>query len=143
MVCTFFGHRDTPHDIEERLKTVLTTLITQKGVDTFYIGHQGNFDFLAIKVVSKLNQEFTHINYSIVLAYLPTKKETFFTEDYSHTIYPELLDETPPKFAITKRNKWLIEQSDFVVTYIKHPFSNSEQFKKLAENKGKTVIDIA
>lgn len=142
MVCTFFGHRDTPHNIEERLKAVLTVLITQKGVDTFYIGHQGNFDFIAQKVVLKLKEEFPHINYSIVLAYIPAGKENFFTEDYEHTMYPEELESTPPKFAISKRNRWLIEHSDMVVTYVWHTFGGSSQFKELAEKLGRTVINI-
>ncbi len=142
MVCTFFGHRDTPHDVEERLKAVLTALITTKGVDTFYIGHQGNFDFIARKVVLKLKEEFPHINYSIILAYIPTDRENFFTKDYEHTIYPEELEKTPQRCAISKRNRWLIEHSDIVVTYVRHTFGSSSQFKELAEKRGRTVLNI-
>ena len=44
----------------------------------------------------------------------------------------------------TYRNKWMIERSDFVVTYVVHDAaSGAAQFKKLAERKGKTVIELS
>ena len=45
-VCTFFGHRDTPKKIEPILKSTLIDLIENKKVDLFYIGNQGNFDYM-------------------------------------------------------------------------------------------------
>ncbi|MBR5452389.1 MAG: hypothetical protein IKV36_05315 [Clostridia bacterium] len=45
MICTFFGHRDTPKCVEDKLRHVLLDLINSKNVTTFYIGNQGAFDF--------------------------------------------------------------------------------------------------
>ena len=39
--CTFFGHRDCLEMIKPKLKEVLIDLITNHGVDMFYVGHQG------------------------------------------------------------------------------------------------------
>lgn len=44
VACTFFGHRDCSETIKPRLREVLLDLITNHGVDMFYVGHQGQFD---------------------------------------------------------------------------------------------------
>ena len=46
MVCTFFGHRDTPRIAELILKEKIIYLIENKNVDKFYVGNNGNFDFM-------------------------------------------------------------------------------------------------
>ena len=43
-VCTFFGHRNYPELIKPKLRATLIDLITNYEVDTFYVGHQGQFD---------------------------------------------------------------------------------------------------
>lgn len=48
--------------------------------------------------------------------------------------------DTPPKFAISKRNRWMIEHSDIVVTYVKYHFGGAAQWKVLAEKKGKKSL---
>ena len=48
-VCTFFGHKDTPQEIEPILKKFLLELIENKGADIFYVGNQGNFDTMVRK----------------------------------------------------------------------------------------------
>ncbi len=134
--CTFFGHRDAPKEIEPTLQSTLIDLIENKGVINFYVGNNGNFDFMVEKNLKNLKVSYPHINYNIVLAYLPKKK------DYNNnTIYPEGL-ETPPKYAIVKRNRWMVDNSDYIVTYVIRTFGGAAQFKAFAENKGKIVLNI-
>ena len=73
-VCTFFGHRDCPETIKPKLREVLVDLITNHGVDMFYVGHQGQFDAYVRSALKKLKQEYPQINYAVVLAYIPGKK---------------------------------------------------------------------
>lgn len=72
--CTFFGHRDCPETIKPRLREVLTDLIINQEVDTFYIGNQGRFDGIVRGVLRELEKEYPEIHYAVVLAYLPGKK---------------------------------------------------------------------
>lgn len=141
--CTFFGHRDTPKKIEPTLRSTLIDLIENKNIDLFYVGNHGNFDNLVRKNLKLLQLNYPHINHAVVLAYMPREKDKFAHEDYSNTIYPDGLENIPPKYAITKCNRWMIEQSDTVVTYVKYSIGGAAQFKKLAEKKGKTVINLA
>lgn len=142
LACTFFGHRDTPQIIEPCLRSVLIDLIENKKVNMFYLGNQGSFDYLVRKNLELLKHDYPHIGYAVVLAYMPVKKDSFDCEMYSDTIFPEGLENTPPKYAISKRNKWMIDKSDYVVSYVTNSFGGAAQFAKLAEKKGKTVINL-
>lgn len=93
--------------------------------------------------LKSLKLNYPNINYAVVLAYLPCKKNELYYEDYSDTIYPDGLENTLPKYSISKRNRWMIDKSDYVVTYITHTWGGAAQFKELAEKKGKTVINLA
>ena len=138
MTCTFFGHRDTPQAVKPVLKTVLQELIEQ-GVRQFYVGNQGNFDAMVTGVLKELEQSHG-IRFEIVLAYLPKEKDPFYE---THSILPEGIENVPPRFAIEYRNKWMIEHSDIVVSYVRRSFGGAAKFKALAIKKGKTVIELS
>ena len=142
MTCTFFGHKNTPYIIESELRKTIIDLIENKNVTSFYVGHQGNFDFIVRKNLDELCRIYPQIQYFIILAYLPKQNDHSDDEYYEHTIYPDGLESVPPKFAIIKRNYWMIDKSDYVVTYIEHNFGNASKFKERAERKGKIVINI-
>ena len=140
MVCTFFGHKDTPKEIESTLRTTLIDLIENKNVTVFYVGNNGNFDTIVRRQLEDLSHTYP-ITYNVVLAYLPTKKSEY--DDYTNTILPEGIETAPKRFAISWRNKWMIEQSDIVVTYVTHTFGGAAQFKEMAKRQGKTVIELS
>ena len=139
MTATFFGHKDTPKKIEPTLRSTLIDLIENKNVNVFYVGNNGNFDTMVHRQLEDLSQTYP-ITYSVVLAYLPTEKNKY--DDLTHTIYPEGLETVPKRFAISWRNKWMIQQSDFVVTYVTHTYGGAAQFKEMAVRQGKAVIKL-
>lgn len=141
MICTFFGHRDAPSKIEGTIRETIERLILE-GATCFYVGNNGNFDSMVHRQLKQLSIEYPHIRYHVVLAYMPTVKDEFDITDYGETIYPEGLESVPPRFAISKRNGWMIEKSDIVVTYVKYSTGGAAQAKKLAERKGKTIIQV-
>ena len=139
MVCTFFGHKDAPKEIEPTLRSTLIDLIENKNVNVFYVGNNGNFDTMVRRQLEDLSQTYP-ITYSVVLAYLPTEKNKY--DNLTNTIYPEGLETVPKRFAISWRNKWMIQQSDIVVTHVTHNFGGAWQFKGMAERLNKTVINL-
>ena len=140
MTVTFFGHKDTPKNTEPTLRTTLVDLIENHGADVFYVGNNGSFDTMVRRQLEALSQVYP-ITYSVVLAYLPTKKSEY--DDYARTLLPEGIETVPKRFAISYRNKWMIQQSDVVVTYVIHGFGGAAQFKALSEKQGKTVIELS
>ncbi|MBE6764742.1 MAG: hypothetical protein E7546_02525 [Ruminococcaceae bacterium] len=51
----------------------------------------------------------------------------------SDTVLPEGIEAVPKRYAIIWRNKWMIAQSDCVVTCITRPFGGAAQFAELAQ----------
>lgn len=139
MTVTFFGHKDTPKETEPTLRATLVDLIENHGATEFYVGNNGNFDTMVRRQLENLSQTYP-ITYNVVLAYLPTKKSEY--DDYTNTIYPEGIESVPKRFAISYRNKWMIGQSDIVVTYVARTYGGAWQFKAMAERQGKPVIEL-
>ena len=109
--CTFFGHRDCPDSIRPKLRSVLINLIENQQADTFYVGRQGSFDALVYATLRELAAEYPHIRYAAVLERLSGKN----TDDFTETLFPGAMENVPPRFAIDRRNNWMLQQADFVV----------------------------
>lgn len=137
---TFFGHKDTPKETEPTLRSTLKNLIENHNAVDFYVGNNGNFDIIVRHVLEELSVIYP-IQYSVVLAYLPVQKDE--NENLKNTILPEGIETVPKRFAISYRNKWMIDHSDIVVTYVTHNFGGASQFKDLAERKGKRLIELS
>ena len=140
--CTFFGHRDCPSSIKHKLREVLIDLIENHAVDMFYVGQQGAFDGIVRSILKDLVLVYPDIRYAVVLERLPSKRGEFDTRDYSGTMLPEGIETIHPRFAISWRNKWMIKQSDYVVTYITHSWGGAAQFAEMAERQNRTVINL-
>ncbi len=137
--CTFFGHKDTPESVREDLYAAIEKLILEHGVETFYVGHQGHFDFYTRAALRQLQQKYS-IRYAVVLAYMPGEMTEY--EDHSDTMLPEGIEEVHPKYAISWRNDWLLRQSNFVIAYIHHNWGGAARYVQKACRQGKTVINL-
>lgn len=137
--CTFFGHRDCPSSIKGKLHEEIERLICNHGVETFYVDTQGSFDRMAYAAFVELRQRYRYIKVYRVLAYMPKVDDTGTVD----TIVPEGIETAHPRYAIIKRNNWMIDRSDYVVAYITHPTGGAYQAVERAKKKGKTIIAIS
>ena len=139
MICTFFGHSDAPEAVKPALKAAIIELIEKENVTGFYVGNHGNFDRMTISILSELAQT-RSIRFYVVLAYQPTEKDA----DYlTHTVLPDGIETVPPRFAINYRNRFMIENADFVITYVTHSWGGAAKFKQTAEKKQKRIIELS
>ena len=142
MTCTFFGRSFIFEDISGRLEEAIVYLIEKKGVNKFYVGTHGEFDRMCFCTLEKLAEKYD-IDYKKDLATVPGKKGEWDKTDYSLAVVPEGIEKAYPKYRISFRNKWMINNSDYVITYIKNPFgTGAAQFAALAEKKGKEMIKL-
>ena len=139
--CTFFGHRECPDSIKAQLRTAIIDLVTNHDVDMFYVGNQGRFDAIVRSILREMKKEYPQINYAVVLAYTPGKHTEY--DDYSDTMLPEGIEAVHPRYAIAWRNNWMLQQSDFVVTYITHAWGGAVQFVEKAIKHEKVVINLS
>ena len=58
------------------------------------------------------------------------------------TVLPEGIEAVPRRFAIDRRNRWMIEHSDIVVAYVTHSFGGTAKFRDIARKKKKQIIEI-
>jgi uncharacterized phage-like protein YoqJ len=137
--CSFFGHRDCPGDLKPLLKYVILDLIATHGVDMFYVGHQGGFDGLVRGVLRELEQEYSEVRYAVVLAYTPSGRPAADTAD---TMLPESIELVHPRYAISWRNNWMLQQSDFVIAYVAHSWGGAARYMQKAIRSGKIVINL-
>lgn len=137
--CTFFGHRECYGLDRELLRKAIEDLIN-RGVDVFYVGNQGQYDRMVRRCLEQLQTDYPHIRFSVVLAYLPTEKRDY--DDFADTIYPEGIEVGLPKFAIERRNRWMLDVSNYCLCYINHPWGGAYKFVEKAMRRGLTVINL-
>ena len=135
--CTFFGHGDCPETKYSNILQAIQNLITEKNIITFYVGTQGNFDSLVYRALCNLRADFPQIRIYRVLAYLP-KDDSLISD----SILLEGIELIHPRYAISWRNRWMIEHSDYVIAYITHNYGGAARFVNEAERRGKTIIRV-
>ena len=61
---------------------------------------------------------------------------------YDEIVYPDIEDK-PMKFAISYRNRWMVEKSDFVICYIDCDYGGAYQTYKHAKRQGKLIFNLS
>lgn len=137
MNVTFCGHAQITEReaLQNWLQTVTQSLIEQ-GATTFYLGGYGAFDSLAASVLREQKKRYPQIELVLVLAYLNTRRDT---SGYDRTVYPPL-ETVPRRFAISRRNRWMVESVDVVVSYVLHDWGGAATTLQYAKRKKKRII---
>ena len=138
--CCFIGHRNCPDNLKELLLSTIETLIIEKQVYRFYVGTQGAFDHLVYEALCTLEKKYP-IELFVVLPYL-NRPDAYPYYNMEKTIFPDVLTKTPARFAIRKRNSFMINQSNYMITYINTPYSNAYPNLEEALKKKKHVINL-
>ena len=71
--------------------------------------------------------------------YMPGKNDN----PYEHSILPEGIESVPRRFAISYRNKWMLNKSDIVVTHVTRKFGGAGEFKQMADKQSKDIIELS
>lgn len=137
MKVTFCGHKELTDRTTARqwLQSVCRELVLQ-GADEFYLGGYGAFDSLCASVLRELKSENDYLQLILVLPYL---NSNIITDGYDETIYPPL-ESVPKKFAILRRNEWMVQESDIVVAYVNHGWGGAAKTLQYARRKRKRII---
>lgn len=137
MIVTFCGHRNVAnkHDIQEWLYATTKNLILG-GAKAFYLGGYGEFDILAKSVLTEQKKFYSYINIVLILPYLNSSIDD---AGYCYTLYPPI-ETVPKRFAILKRNEWIVEQSEIVVAYVTHGWGGAAKTLEFAQRKKKQII---
>lgn len=139
MVITFCGHSELYQQerIADRLDRIVESLISE-GADEFLLGGYGQFDVLAAKTVAKAKKHHPHIESILVIPYLDRKYDMCL---YDRTLYP-CLEHIPLRYAISKRNKYMVETADVLVAFVTHDWGGAAKMLEYAMRTGKRIINV-
>lgn len=140
MICAFFGHRSCPSTAEKTLEEEIEKLILGADVDTFYVGNKGTFDRVTQSALENIKFRYPYIKIFVVLDYIPTKKVKFIGFDI---LIPDNIENVPKRFAMSHRNRWMINECDCAIVYCVYTAGNTQKHLDMLQSKGKEVINIA
>ena len=146
MIITFCGHSNCLFSDEEKekLKQLLIKKIGKNPTCKFYLGGYGDFDSLCLRTLRELKKEFQDIELIFITPYLDKNysKLDFVKYHYDDVIFPPL-ESVPRKFAILKRNEWMVEEADLVIAYVMYSWGGAAKTLEYANRKKKQIINLA
>lgn len=143
---SFIGHREIygHYNLEERIEQIAREHISKKEYVEFYVGRNGDFDIHVASAIKRTQNALGKHNCCLVLLLpYPTKDDEYYEKFYDEVWYP-IDGKTHPKAAITKRNQWMIENSDLLVAYVEPDRKGGALTTlKYAEKQGIEIINLA
>ena len=144
--CTGFGHREIYKDITNEMFQAITAAI-EVGCEECLCWGYGEFDRQFAACVYRAKQKFPHKNIKLSLV-LPYYRSAFKqlpqgeNSVYDELVFPEQIENTHPKGAIKKRNRWMVEHSDMVICYITNRFGGAYEAVKYARRRGVRICNL-
>jgi len=127
----------------ERIKPVLCnkveSLINTQGAQEFLFGGYGDFDIIAAEIVKKLKGKYPHIISTLVIPYIDRE---YNKELYDGSVYPPI-ESVPKRFAISKRNEWMVQSADYIIAYVKYSWGGASTTLNFARRKKKEIFNMA
>lgn len=147
MIVTFCGHASfcERDEYEEQLLKLFEERIGDQRAD-FYLGGYGGFDGFAYDCCKIYQKTHPNVNLIFITPYMSLEyQKNHLTEAkklYDDVVYPEI-EKAPPQFAISYRNKWMVERADCVIAYITHDWGGAYQTYRHAKRKKKEIINLS
>ncbi len=149
MIITFVGHGKMHIDIEltEKLVSIIKDNIQGKDSISFYCGGYGDFDNHCATICRKLKPYISQCEIVFITPYISfTQQEKMKylieTNLYDSIIYPPI-EHIPPRFAILKRNEWIVSKADLIIAYVCRTYGGAYKTLEYARRKNKTIINLA
>ena len=149
MIVTFVGHGDTfiNRNLSDRIKDTIIRNVSATASIFFYCGGYGNFDTGCAMICKELKPFLPTSKTVYVSPYLTDSaqrkiKSLLESKIYDATVYPPL-ENVPPRFAISKRNEWMIDKSDLIIAFVSHTYGGAYKNLRYAVRKGKNIINLA
>ena len=139
--CFFIGHRDAMQDIVPALERTVEALITAHGVTEFFVGGYGGLDCLAAGAVIRAKRSHPHITLELLLPYHPSERPIEPPNGFDGTFYPPGMESVPRRLAILKANRYMVDHSDCIVAYVRHP-GNARNLLEYARKRGIPVWEV-
>ena len=144
------GHR-TPPGLKAQIREQAVNLIENEDVDTFLVGEKGGYEIDAYDVVLALQKEYPNIRIIFVISNITDLHEMGGVYDkncvqerrgFDDFIYPPKCELGYKRLCIVYRNRYIIENTNFIIAYNKRE-GKAYEFCHSAKAKGVKVIELA
>ena len=149
LVCTFAGHRIINENVVAPLvNAAITELLRQDSDFLFYTGGMGDFDTLCSRIVRAEKRRHPEKRLSLVLvepymkSSINTNKERLLTL-YDDIEIPLELMGCHSKAAIGKRNRVMIDSSDYLIACVTRQYGGAYQTLRYAQRRRIEIINLA
>ena len=146
MIITFCGHSQfiRTEEYEQKILAFLEEKVGDNPAD-FYLGGYGSFDSFAYDCCKKYKATHPGVSLIFITPYMTVEYQQNHLEyqktRYDEIIYPKIEDK-PPRFAITYRNRWMVEQADYVICGITHDWGGAYKTYQHAKRKKKHIFNV-
>ena len=83
------------------------------------------------------NQDYD--KYDLLILVLPYLNGAMPAEGYDETVYPPL-ESVPRRYAILRRNEWMIQRCDVLIAYVTHGWGGAAKTLAYARKRKKTIL---
>ena len=150
ITCTFAGHREVYQaSIMNRLDETISQIIeTNEDSFCFLVGGIGDFDNLCSSAVRKAKRKYKdkHISLELVLPYFSQElniNKEYYEQSYDSVLIPSELAGVHYKSAITKRNRWLIDNSEYLIAFVHRDYGGAYTTLRYAQKRKRKIINLA
>ena len=146
MIITFCGHSkfQPTKDYENKILEFLESTVGDQYTE-MYLGGYGEFDSFAYNCCKKYKQAHPNILLVFITPYMTLEyqknKLEYQSTRYDAIIYPEI-ENRPLKFAITYRNRWMVDKADHVICAIDHEYGGAFKTYTYAQSAKKPIFNI-
>lgn len=133
--CFFIGHRNVTDDILSAVNKTVERYITEYDTKFFTVGHYGQFDRLAAKAVLVAKRRYPDVKLTLLLPYHPGEQPIRVPDGFDNTFYPPGMEYVPRRFAIVRANRYMIDNSDYLIAYVWHAASGARNLLEYAQRR--------
>ena len=144
MIVAFFGHSKICEANKDKILFNLFEHVSLNEEVTFFLGGYGVFDNLALLACAEFKLKNKRSELCFVTLYLDNKylKRKIALGCYDRIIFPDL-ENVPKKYAVIRRNYWMVKKADFIVAYVKHSWGGAAKALEYAKKLKKDFVNIA
>lgn len=138
--CFFVGHREASLEIFPALMDAVEQHIIQYNVTEFIVGNYGGFDRMAAKAVIKVKERHPDVSLLMLIPYHPTERPVELPQGFDNTFYPPGMESVPRRFAIVRANRYVVDNTDYLIAYVWHPASNARNLVEYAKKRARRKL---
>lgn len=145
MIVTFCGHSQIYYaeKLTCKILDILNAEIKDETVD-FYLGGYGQFDNIAKKSCESFQMTHPNAKHYFVTPYIDNEYlsgRKNIIDTYDGSIYPDI-ENTPKRYAILQRNKWMVRQADLLIAFINYSWGGAVKTLEYAHKIKKRYINL-